>query len=144
MVVGWGRGGGHRAFRRMGACRSWSAGRMMGKGTENSWGSGHMGSVGCHLQETGGGAGEAAAWGMVVPAARNIPGDGDILEKYATRIRMPGRQNMEALLKVIYELYTDYVLKNPFYELEMPIRCELFDINLSQAIQKDRVALMGR
>ncbi|KAJ0089097.1 hypothetical protein Patl1_31863 [Pistacia atlantica] len=56
----------------------------------------------------------------------------------------PGTPHMESLLKVIYELYTDYVLKNPFYEMEMPIRCELFDINLSQAIQKDRVALLGR
>jgi hypothetical protein len=56
----------------------------------------------------------------------------------------PGTQHMEGLLKVIYELYTDYVLKNPFYEMEMPIRCELFDINLTQTIQKDRVALLGR
>ncbi|GLT72875.1 hypothetical protein SLA2020_447720 [Shorea laevis] len=56
----------------------------------------------------------------------------------------PGTQLMDGLLKVIYELYTDYVLKNPFYEMEMPIRCELFDINLTQAIQKDRVALLGR
>jgi len=51
---------------------------------------------------------------------------------------------MEMLLKVIYELYTDFVLKNPFYEMEMPIRCELFDLNLAQVIQKDRVALLGR
>ncbi|XP_009587956.1 uncharacterized protein LOC107771101 [Nicotiana tabacum] len=56
----------------------------------------------------------------------------------------PGSLHMESLLKYIYELYTDYVLKNPFYEMEMPIRCELFDINLSQAVQKDRVALLGR
>lgn len=56
----------------------------------------------------------------------------------------PGTLHMDALLKVIYELYTDYVLKNPFYEMEMPIRCELFDLNLSQAVQKDRVALLGR
>lgn len=56
----------------------------------------------------------------------------------------PGTQQMESLLKVIYELYTDYVLKNPFYEMEMPIRCELFDIYLTQAIQKERVALLGR
>ncbi|XP_022683717.1 uncharacterized protein LOC101752919 isoform X1 [Setaria italica] len=55
-----------------------------------------------------------------------------------------GAQNMETLLKVIYELYTDFVLKNPFYEMEMPIRCELFDLNLAQVIQKDRVALLGR
>lgn len=51
---------------------------------------------------------------------------------------------METLLKVIYELYTDFVLKNPFYEMEMPIRCELFDLNLAQVIHKDRVALLGR
>ncbi|KAL5720303.1 hypothetical protein ACHQM5_012982 [Ranunculus cassubicifolius] len=56
----------------------------------------------------------------------------------------PGAQHMENLLKVIYELYTDYVLKNPFYEMEMPIRCELFDLNLSVAVNKDRVALLGR
>lgn len=37
---------------------------------------------------------------------------------------------MDVLLKKIYELYADYVLKNPFYSLEMPIRCELFDTNL--------------
>ncbi|KAG6406304.1 hypothetical protein SASPL_133904 [Salvia splendens] len=56
----------------------------------------------------------------------------------------PGTQHMENLLKHIYELYTDYVLKNPFYEMEMPIRCELFDISLAQAVQKERVALLGR
>ncbi|XP_019223539.1 PREDICTED: trafficking protein particle complex subunit 4-like isoform X1 [Nicotiana attenuata] len=56
----------------------------------------------------------------------------------------PGTLHMEYLLKYVYELYTDYVLKNPFYEMEMPIRCELFDINLTQAVQKDRVALLGR
>lgn len=56
----------------------------------------------------------------------------------------PGTLHMENLLKHIYELYTDYVMKNPFYEMEMPIRCELFDINLAQAVQKERVALLGR
>jgi len=29
---------------------------------------------------------------------------------------------VEELLKRIYELYSDYVLKNPFYSLDMPIR----------------------
>jgi hypothetical protein len=51
---------------------------------------------------------------------------------------------MEFLLRAIYELYTEFALKNPFYEMEMPIRCELFDFNLAQVIQKDRVALLGR
>jgi hypothetical protein len=33
---------------------------------------------------------------------------------------------MNYVLKEIYVLYTDCALKDPFYELEMPIRCELF------------------
>jgi hypothetical protein len=33
---------------------------------------------------------------------------------------------LEAVLREIYCLYTDCVLKDPFYELEMPIRSELF------------------
>ena len=36
---------------------------------------------------------------------------------------------------MIYELYSDYVLKNPFYELEMPVRCELFENNLAYAVR---------
>nr|AFK47344.1 unknown [Medicago truncatula] len=56
----------------------------------------------------------------------------------------PGTQQIESLLKYVYELYTDYVLKNPFYEIEMPIQCELFDMNLTQSVQKDRVALLGQ
>ena len=31
-------------------------------------------------------------------------------------------QKVEELLRKIYELYSDYVLKNPFYSLDMPIR----------------------
>lgn len=30
--------------------------------------------------------------------------------------------NKDMLLRKIYELYTDYALKNPFYKLDMPIR----------------------
>lgn len=30
--------------------------------------------------------------------------------------------NKDGLLKKIYELYTDFALKNPFYSLDMPIR----------------------
>lgn len=43
---------------------------------------------------------------------------------------------VDLLLKKIYELYADYVLKNPFYSLEMPIRCELFDTNLQQVLEQ--------
>lgn len=45
-------------------------------------------------------------------------------------ITEPGLNNVDLLLKKIYELYADYALKNPFYALEMPIRCELFDQKL--------------
>ncbi len=34
----------------------------------------------------------------------------------------------------MYDLYADFVLKNPFYEVEMPIRCELFDQHLFTTI----------
>lgn len=43
---------------------------------------------------------------------------------------------VDLLLKRIYELYSDYVLKNPFYSLEMPIRCELFDTNLQLLLEQ--------
>ena len=32
------------------------------------------------------------------------------------------QQKVEDLLKKMYEHYSDYVLKNPFYSLDMPIR----------------------
>jgi len=32
------------------------------------------------------------------------------------------QSKVEELLRKIYELYSDYVLKNPFYSLDMPIR----------------------
>lgn len=40
----------------------------------------------------------------------------------------------DLLATLVYDLYADYVLKNPFYEVEMPIRCELFDVNLAQTV----------
>ncbi|KAK9831411.1 hypothetical protein WJX81_002615 [Elliptochloris bilobata] len=47
----------------------------------------------------------------------------------------PDTPDVEALLReTVYDLYADYVLKNPFYEVEMPIRCELFDQNLFNTI----------
>jgi len=33
---------------------------------------------------------------------------------------------MDIVLKEIYVLYTECVLKDPFYELEMPIRSDFF------------------
>ncbi|XP_031835126.1 trafficking protein particle complex subunit 4-like protein Trs23 [Nomia melanderi] len=45
------------------------------------------------------------------------------------------QSGIEILLKRVYELYGDYVLKNPFYSLEMPIRCELFETNLQTLLE---------
>lgn len=51
-----------------------------------------------------------------------------------------GTPDLGAVLQEIYELYTDYVLKNPFYELEMPIRCELFTSYLEELIERHSAA----
>jgi hypothetical protein len=52
----------------------------------------------------------------------------------------PGTPDLESLLRGIYDLYVDYVLKNPFFEIDMPIRCDLFNKNLDKMVQ--RVALL--
>jgi len=47
--------------------------------------------------------------------------------------------NLGQLLREIYVLYTDCCLKDPFYELEMPIRCDLFTqgvVNLIQQVER--------
>ena len=43
----------------------------------------------------------------------------------------PQQPNVDAILRRVYELYTDYVMKNPFYQMEMPVRCEAFDRKLA-------------
>jgi hypothetical protein len=45
-------------------------------------------------------------------------------------ITEPRQPNVDTVLRRVYELYSDYVMKNPFYQLEMPIRCEEFDRHL--------------
>ncbi|XP_043936876.1 trafficking protein particle complex subunit 4 [Protopterus annectens] len=47
----------------------------------------------------------------------------------------PRQAGTDTLLRKIYEIYSDFALKNPFYSLEMPIRCELFDQNLKAALE---------
>lgn len=73
----------------------------------------------------------------------------------------PRQTGIDGLLRKIYEIYSDFALKNPFYSLEMPIRyvmclwalyiyiylcawnitkiifyrCELFDQNLKSALE---------
>ncbi|KAK7204018.1 Sybindin-like protein [Myxozyma melibiosi] len=47
----------------------------------------------------------------------------------------PRQQSSDTILRRIYELYADYVIKNPFYQIEMPVRCELFDRHLAAYIK---------
>ncbi len=53
-----------------------------------------------------------------------------------TRLMMSQQMGIDQLLDKIYELYSDFALKNPFYSLEMPIRADLFDTNLQVAIDQ--------
>jgi hypothetical protein len=43
--------------------------------------------------------------------------------------------NIPETLQGIYELYADYVMKNPFYEMDMPIKCDLFDDHCKRIIK---------
>ena len=44
--------------------------------------------------------------------------------------------NVDVTMRRVYDLYTDYVMKNPFYQLEMPVRCDMFDRKLSSYIRE--------
>lgn len=48
----------------------------------------------------------------------------------------PKQMAVDGLLRKLYEVYSDFALKNPFYSLDMPIRCELFDENLKTCIEQ--------
>lgn len=48
----------------------------------------------------------------------------------------PGTTDVNKLLQEIYVLYADCALKDPFYELEMPIRCELFTQGVDALLAK--------
>lgn len=48
----------------------------------------------------------------------------------------PKQANVDVILKKLYEVYSDFALKNPFYSLDMPIRAELFDTNLQAVLEQ--------
>ncbi|KAL6759170.1 component of TRAPP complex [Haematococcus lacustris] len=48
----------------------------------------------------------------------------------------PHSPYIPAVLQRIYELYSDFVLKNPFYEIEQVIKCELFDEALELLVRR--------
>ena len=45
---------------------------------------------------------------------------------------MQSQQQVDGILRRVYELYTDYVLKNPFYGLENPVRVEEWERRLGR------------
>uniref|UniRef100_A0AC35U2I9 Trafficking protein particle complex subunit n=1 Tax=Rhabditophanes sp. KR3021 TaxID=114890 RepID=A0AC35U2I9_9BILA len=45
-------------------------------------------------------------------------------------------QPVDVLLGKIYELYADFALKDPFYAIDMPIRCEKFEDALKITLEK--------
>ena len=48
----------------------------------------------------------------------------------------PGAAVLNGCARRIYEMYTDYVLKNPFYEVEQVIKCELFDEQVDATVRR--------
>lgn len=57
----------------------------------------------------------------------------------------PGTSDLDYVLREIYILYTECALKDPFYELEMPIRCDLFTSSVDILIQNvEKKARSGR
>ena len=56
-------------------------------------------------------------------------------ERLATTTTSNSSDLLDVALREIYKLYVDCVLKDPFYELEMPIRSELF-VNAVDALME--------
>ncbi|KAJ3132301.1 hypothetical protein HK101_004616 [Irineochytrium annulatum] len=48
----------------------------------------------------------------------------------------PGQQSVELPMRRISDLYADFVMKNPFHTPDMPIRSELFDLNMQKLVAK--------
>lgn len=45
-------------------------------------------------------------------------------------------EGLTEFLREVYAIYSDYVLKNPFYELDMPIKVDLWEYHLRQLVAK--------
>mmetsp|Transcript_23 Transcript_23/g.35 ORF Transcript_23/g.35 Transcript_23/m.35 type:complete len:196 (+) Transcript_23:79-666(+) len=124
---------------------------MMGAGAGgNVTGSGGAGAGASNSGVSGSAkssAGEADDDGIEV-----IEGDGLILCCFQTRTGVkfvitakPGTRGLKKTLREIYVLYADCTLKDPFYELEMPIRCELFTQAIDDLMERiDPGGVSGR
>lgn len=60
---------------------------------------------------------------------------GDVIGTKFLVFAEPHQPNIDVVCRRVYELYADYVMKNPFYQIEMPIRCESFDRHLMAYIK---------
>lgn len=58
-------------------------------------------------------------------------------------VAQPGVDDLEPFLKQVYEAYSDYVLKNPFYDLDMPVRLSLFDKHIERIFNEWRPLIGG-
>ena len=47
----------------------------------------------------------------------------------------PQQPSIDMIMKKIYETYSDYTVKNPFQNPEMPIRSEQFDVHLLKMVK---------
>jgi len=72
-----------------------------------------------------------------------ITAGGMILKCFQTRTGLkivvtaePKTQSLDAVLKEIYLLYAECVLKDPFYELDMPIKSELFGNAVDELLER--------
>ncbi|KAI1770895.1 Sybindin-like protein [Hypoxylon cercidicola] len=92
----------------------------------------------------------ANAGGMAIPSRPEPPSGLEVLESENFRLQcfntLTGTKfllftdtmqaNIDVAVRRVYDLYSDYVMKNPFYQLEMPIRCESFDRKLNSYIRE--------
>eukprot|EP00043_Microstomoeca_roanoka_P007065 m.68305 g.68305 ORF g.68305 m.68305 type:complete len:137 (+) comp13678_c0_seq1:132-542(+) len=74
---------------------------------------------------------------------QEIEGDGFRLERFQPITGMQfvvvcdtRQPSLNTFLRKCHKLYSDFVLKNPFYSIDMPIRCELFDVQLKAAVEE--------
>ncbi|KAF3050249.1 hypothetical protein E8E11_002155 [Didymella keratinophila] len=49
----------------------------------------------------------------------------------------PQQPNVDTMIKKVYELYADFVMKNPFYTVEMPIRIQEYSKRTQEDEQLD-------
>lgn len=48
----------------------------------------------------------------------------------------PDVKGLDSTLNDIYQLFCDYVLKNPFYETDQPVRAAKFEVNLDKLLSR--------